>query len=81
MSEEQKKDILNQKVDEEQLDQVGGGTAFTAVVYEEKCTNISKRSDCAATVEMSSRCWSNDACMLWDCKYDGCKTATADPDL
>ena len=71
MSGEQKKDILSQKVDEEQLEHATGGSSESG----SECTKDFKRDVCQATVEQGSWCSSNDACLIWDCTYEDCSTA------
>ena len=83
MSEEKKNEILEEKLDAEELDAVSGGryghrcpkgTGKSTDDYQVKdqhgnCSSTYWKEKCSATVEHGSHCWSDDKCEHWSVKY------------
>ena len=83
MSEEKKNEILEEKLDTEELDAVSGGGLPTGdnckdpSAEETKywsnrhggCDKAFYKQKCKATVEHGSWCWSNDLCSRWSENY------------
>ena len=83
MSEEKKNEILNEKLDTEELNAVSGGKPpcddglsdedLKILTAERKgnCSGLFYAEKCRATVENGSWCRSNDKCIHFDVKYTG----------
>ena len=80
MSEENKNEILKEKVDKEEMDAINGGNRppVTDERYSERhralkeggCSRNYYRQNCTATVEDGSWCWTNDRCHHFSEQYD-----------
>ena len=62
MSEEKKNEILEEKVNTEELEAVNGG--WDIAEGKGGCKKCYYREGCTATVEEGSHCWKNDYCAL-----------------
>ena len=78
MSEEKKHEILEEKLDENELDAVSGGIHHGRRVLKKTnlkpdernyCSGVYYAEKCKATVESGSWCGSNDRCMIFSEQY------------
>ena len=73
MSEEKKNEILQEKLDAEELEAVSGGANFRSDNAKHDgpggCSSNYYKQKCSATVEEGSHCWRDDFCFHWSENY------------